>query len=104
MKHTDILEVLKTDVQISATAYDSYLGKLINLAKESIEREGIVLKIIGGSDESPDYREEDAMLIEMYAAYLYRKRKEDNAPMPRMLRYALNNRLFQQKAQEKTNG
>ena len=104
MNQTDILEILKIDVQISTMAYDLYLGKLVNLAKESIEREGIVLNITGGTEVSPEYEEEDAMLIEMYAAYLYRKRKEDNAPMPRMLRYALNNKLLQQKAQVETDG
>ncbi len=38
------------------------------------------------------------MLVEQYAAYLYRKRKDEKAAMPRMLRYMLNNRLFRQKA------
>ena len=36
---------------------------------------------------------EDAQLIIMYAAYLYRKRAT-NEGMPRMLRWALNNRIF----------
>lgn len=36
---------------------------------------------------------EDAQLVVMYASYLYRKRST-NEPMPRMLRYALNNRVF----------
>jgi len=40
---------------------------------------------------------QDAMLVEMYAAYLYRRRREENVQMPRMLRWALNNRLFGQK-------
>ena len=40
---------------------------------------------------------EDAQLVEMYAAYLVRKRATTE-PMPRMLRWALNNRLFSQKA------
>lgn len=35
--------------------------------------------------------------MEMYAAYLVRKRATEEA-MPRMLRWALNNRLFSQKA------
>lgn len=100
MTHQNILEILKIDLQISAAAYDEYLGKLIELAKKSIEREGITLEVSGGSEESPEYGQEDGMLIEMYAAFLYRKRKETNMPMPRMLRYALNNKLFQQKAKE----
>lgn len=40
---------------------------------------------------------EDGQLVVMYAAYLYRKRADDAPVMPRMLRYALNNRLFSQK-------
>lgn len=83
-----ILKLLKTDLQISATAYDDYLKEIINLAKESIEAEGIV---INGTRE-------DNMLIEMYAAHLYRKRKENQNEMPRMLRWQLNNKLFNQKA------
>ena len=43
---------------------------------------------------------EDNELIVMYAAYLYRKRAEDNPPMPRMLRWALNNRLFSEKVSQ----
>ena len=41
---------------------------------------------------------ESVNLIVMYAAYLFRKRAEDNPIMPRMLRYALNQMLFAQKA------
>ena len=41
--------------------------------------------------------QDDALLVEMYAAYLYRKRKEQQNEMPRMLRWALNNRLFSEK-------
>lgn len=85
-----ILKLLKTDLQISATAYDDFLLEMINLARESIKKEGID---INGTRE-------DNMLIEMYAAHLYRKRKEDQNEMPRMLRWQLNNRLFSEKAKE----
>lgn len=54
-----------------------------------------------------NYEIDDANLIVMYAAYLYRNRVNDSEAgyktaisatgMPRMLRYALNNRLFSQK-------
>ena len=40
---------------------------------------------------------DDDNLIVMYAAYLFRKRAEDTATMPRMLRYALNNRVISEK-------
>ena len=83
-----ILTALKVDLQISTSAMDTYLGQLIAAAQSYITQEGIVLTGSPG----------DGMLVEMYAAYLYRKRREENVSMPRMLRWALNNRLFSQKA------
>lgn len=88
----NILTVLKTDLGISASAYDQYLTNIISLATTAISREGI--ELIRGKDGWPN---EDGMLIEMYSAYLYRKRREESANMPRSLRYALNNRLISQK-------
>lgn len=88
MTNDAILTSLKIDLQISTTAMDEYLFNLMEEAREKIKEEGITL-----SDSSIS----DGMLVEMYAAYLYRHRKSDNA-MPRMLRYALNNRLFSEKA------
>ena len=90
MKDEDILTILKTDLQINATQYDDFLKNLVILAKAAITEEGIVLQD----------NVEDGMLVEMYSAYLYRRRKEENVAMPRMLRYKLNNRLFSQKAKE----
>lgn len=89
MTDENILEILKTDLQISADEYDEYLHNIISLAKDAISDEGIKINA-----ES----ERDGMLVELYAAYLYRKRKTEKADMPRMLRYMLNNRLFRQKA------
>lgn len=88
MTNDAILTSLKIDLQISATAMDEYLFNLMEEAREKIKEEGITL-----SDSSIS----DGMLVEMYAAYLYRHRKSGDA-MPRMLRYALNNRLFSEKA------
>lgn len=87
MKDSEVLTVLKTDLQISASQYDNYLTNLIALAKAAIAKEGITLK----------ETVEDGMLVEMYTAYLYRKRRGDDKAMPRSLRYALNNRLLSQK-------
>lgn len=81
------LEILKINLQISTDKLDSYLSGLISAAREYIATEGITLKDTQG----------DNNLVVMYAAYLYRKRREDG-PMPRSLRWALNNRLFSQKA------
>lgn len=86
MDNSTILTILKTDLQISVDAYDDLLNKYILLAKKNIETEGIKLT------ESA----EDGMLVETYAAWLARKRKE-NVPMSRMLRYMLNNRLLSEK-------
>lgn len=95
MNEQDILKILKTDLQINVEAYDVYLGNLIELARAAIEKEGIVL-----DDTSVNH----GMLVEMYAAYLYRKRREEQATMPRSLRYALNNELFAQKGRRKSDG
>lgn len=81
------LEFLKIDLMISSARMDMYLKELLNGAKTMIETEGIVLAMDSA----------DMQLQVMYAAYLYRKRKGDDTGMPRMLRYALNNRLMQQK-------
>lgn len=89
MTDDEILKILKIDLQVSSTALDTYLNGLIGAAKEYISTEGITLTGSVG----------DAQLIEMYAAYLYRRRREENVQMPRMLRWALNNRLFSEKAQ-----
>lgn len=89
MTDENILEILRPDLQISVDVYDAYLMDMIHLARESIADEGIIL-----STES----DRDGMLIELYAAYLYRSRKDGKADMPRMLRCMLNNRLIQQKA------
>lgn len=88
MTNDAILTSLKIDLQISTSAMDEYLFNLMDEAREKIKEEGITL-----SDSSIS----DGMLVEMYAAYLYRHRKSGDA-MPRMLRYALNNRLFSEKA------
>ncbi len=97
----EILIVLKVDLQISATQLDEYLKKLIVLAKAAIQDEGIKFDVTENTtEETPDYTVQDGMLIEMYAAHLYRKRRETENAMPRMLRFELNNRLFRQKGRE----
>ena len=87
MSEQDILKILKIDLQISVSALDEYLLFLITSAKKLILKEGITLTT----------SQDDALLVEMSAAYLYRKRKEQQNEMPRMLRWALNNRLFSEK-------
>ena len=83
-----ILTMLKQDLEILHTAKDEYLINLINIAKEMIAREGITL--------GDDY--EDQGIVMMYAAWMYRKRAAPDSAMPRMIRAAMNNKLFSQKA------
>lgn len=104
MTDADLLVMLKSNLEIypENTTQDLYLTQLIGVSRLEIEREGINLQ----DDLSDDN------LVVMYAAYLFRKRASDGADaaystaamrqvgMPRMLRYALNNRLFSQKMRE----
>lgn len=87
MTDRDILTLVKANLGITRTAWDDYLLALIGAAKQMITREGVTI-----SDTL-----EDTNLIVMYTSYLWRKRAED-APMPRMLRWALNNRIMSEKA------
>ncbi len=91
MTTADILTILKSDLDIAptSTTKDVLLNNLIDLSQAAISREGIAL--------SDPLTVEDGTLIEMYAAFLYRKRKDGTQTMPRSLRYMLNNKLLQQK-------
>ena len=82
-----VMEMLKVDLGISTEAYDNRHGQYIDYAVEEITREGIVLDV-----SKPN----DLNLIAMYSAWLWRKRDSGDG-MPRMLRYALNNKLISQK-------
>lgn len=82
-----LIEMLKIDLGIMTVAYDERLNAIIAAAREMIAREGATLD---------DENLEDAQLIVMYAAWLWRRR-DSGEGMPRMLRYALNNRIFAEK-------
>ena len=90
MNKADLLEM--TMANLDLLFLDStrlgQLGNLIDTAIELIAREGVQL--------TEPYTSEDGNLVIMYASYLYRKRATDE-PMPRMLRWALNNRIFGRK-------
>lgn len=90
MTSADILAMLQVDLGelYPDQQRQAYLQQAIGAAQAFIAREGITL-----TDSI-----EDGQLVEMYAAYLVRKRATEEA-MPRSLRWALNNRLFSQKAQ-----
>lgn len=90
---TALLSMLKVDLGIkSTTAYDERLSQYIEAADQAITEMGATL----------DYTVlKDNHLVVMYAAWTWRKR-DSGEGMPRMLRYALNNRIFSEKV--KSNG
>lgn len=83
----ELLTALKIDLGITATVYDTRLTAYLEAAQAQMTREGITLQ------SSVD----DDTLTIMYAAWMWRRR-DSGEGMPRMLRYAVNNRLFAQKA------
>lgn len=87
MNKGDLLTLVQSNLDLLSVdkTRESQLNFLIDTAIELIAREGVPL--------TEPYTSEDANLIVMYASYLYRKRATDEA-MPRMLRWALNNRIF----------
>ena len=91
MTTAEILTMLQVDLgELFASEQRlAYLQQCISAAQQFITREGINL-----TDSI-----EDGQLVEMYAAYLVRKRATTE-PMPRMLRWTLNNRLFSQKVSD----
>ena len=88
MTDEQILAMLKSNLSMMTTAQDNYLGFLIESSEKNIAEMGITLDL----NES-----DDVNLVVMYAAYLFRKRAEDNPAMPRMLQFAIHNRLFSEK-------
>lgn len=81
-----LLTMLKVDLGITTDAYDDRLTAYIESAQTEIERQGASLTDSVG----------DMQLVTMYAAWMWRKRDTGDG-MPRMLRYALNNRIFSEK-------
>lgn len=92
MTDADILTLVKADVGLIVLndAQTAFLSSCLSSAKAFIEREGVTLDLTDA---------EDVQLVEMYTAYLWRKRAvvgntSFTDAMPRMLRYALNNRVL----------
>ena len=77
------LLMLKLSLGITATAYDDRLKQLLTTAAEEISTEGYSLTGTPADDN----------LQIVYAEWLWRKR-DTGEGMPRMLRWQLNNRLF----------
>lgn len=91
MDMQQLLSGLKVDLHIRSQVYDDRLRDRLQEAQERLLAEGITLENNTG----------DRDLVIMYAAWLWSNRI-DGAPMPRMLVIARNNRLFGQKARQKT--
>lgn len=91
MTQSDLLTLLQADLNILSPDPTrlAQLNHLIEAALQLITREGVTLQ--------EPFSAEDGQLVIMYAAYLFRKRATGEA-MPRMLRWALNNRVFSAKA------
>lgn len=105
MDYSVLLTMLKQSLEIitdfmdadARQAKDTELTQYLKSAERMISREGITLV--------PDDID-DMHLVVMYAMWLYDKRKTTGSKytsyyiqnMPRMLRYNLNNRLFQESA------
>lgn len=89
MNEEALLIALRTDLGISSTAFNERLLSRIRTAQQRIGEEGVKLQ----------NTEADRDLVVMYAGWLWRSRVTGEG-MPRMLRYALNNRLLSQKASE----
>lgn len=83
-----LLSMLKVDLGIMTTAYDDRLLQYIESAQTEITRQGATLDLDAVGD---------MQLVVMYAAWTWRRR-DTGEGMPRMLRYALNNRIFAEKA------
>lgn len=91
-----LLAMLKTNIglityymdQEALEEKEAELSTYINASVSFIEREGITLNLDDGGD---------CQLVTMYANWLYDRRKDGAALMPRMLRWNLNNRLFSEK-------
>lgn len=85
-----LLTMLKTDLGImSSDAYDERLIQYITSA--------IAYIIAEGAQTLNIKQPEDAQLVVMYAAWMWRRR-DNMEGMPQMLRRALNNRVFREKA------
>ena len=85
----ELLVAMKVDLGLKSTVYDDRLKDQIQTAIQEITAEGATLEKTA----------RDRNLILMYAEWRWRCRVTQE-PMGRMLRLALNNRIFGEKARE----
>lgn len=81
------LDLVKIDLGITTPAYDARLLRVLGYSARAITDEGI--------DLDPNDAL-DIQLLVMYSAWIWNRRRTGEG-MPRMVRYALNNRLFRKK-------
>ena len=93
MTNKEILVALKTDLGISVTAYDMRLEQIIIAAEKEITAAGVTIPMDEELQEITDAA--ISQLVIMYAGWLWRRR-DTGAPMPGMVRRALNNAVFGQ--------
>lgn len=86
-----LLTMLKVDLGITSNGYDTRLTQILETSEKAIIKEG--------ASTLDKTQLEDAQLIVMYAAWIWRRRNTGDG-MPRMLRWSLNNRIFAEKARE----
>lgn len=91
-----LLTLVKLQLLISSSAYDTLLTQKIEAAKGMITREGAILP-----ESESSYTAEDKELVVGYAAYLYRKGQADGTDFPRWLRHGLNNRVLHDQGGER---
>ena len=101
MDAATMLSMLKIDLGITAEAYDARLSQYLEAAADEIKREG-------ASTLDASSSLSDAQLVIQYAAFMWRSRDytfnataqkgDKSTGMPRFLRYAINNRIFAEKA------
>ena len=87
------LAALKFDLGITTTKYDSRLEEYLASAAALIRREGVNTLDLEDA--------EDGHLVVIYAAWLWRRR-DSGEGMPRMVRWALNNRIFAEHMQKES--
>ena len=85
-----LLVMLKIDLGLTTTAYDARLEQLLASSTAAIVREGAATLDVS--------EPQDAQLVVMCAAWQWRRR-DTGEGMPRMLRWALNNRVLGEKMQ-----
>lgn len=86
---SQLLAGLKIDLGIVTDAYNERLTTYLQNAQAAITREGVTLT---------DSVEDNTLTIQ-YAAWTWRHR-DSGEGMPRMLRWALNNRIFGEKMKD----